>query len=349
LVEFEEVAWRCVDKIGLRKPHDLVVYVPIDSVVPTARPEFAFLAPQAKADGSFRIRTIRLRKEVSQGLIIDKPPDMDIIKWYLAKLGGLPEHIDIVGIDMSEYLGIKKYEPTETQPPRVAGTYPGWCEKSDAERYQNYNRNIEPHSEDQWCISLKLDGMSCTVFYDKERENPIGVCSRNWEVNVDDTGANKWIETEARPENTNNYWKAAFDFDLIIKVQGIATHLNASKVALQGEICGPGIQKNKMGLDKIQFYAFDIYNGQTNEFLDYPEFLKICKMFDIQTVPILQTGRTITNDIQTKFDWVKDLKYSNSTPAEGAVFVAVPLQRIGTLGRLKFKFISPTFLLKYED
>ena len=70
---------------------DRVVYIPVDSLVPTERPEFSFLGEHK------RIRAKKLRGIYSQGLII-RPAN------------GEPE-----GADLAAALGITKYEPPEPQ------------------------------------------------------------------------------------------------------------------------------------------------------------------------------------------------------------------------------------------
>jgi RNA ligase (TIGR02306 family) len=347
ILTFDEIGWQCVDKKDARRPGDHVVYVPIDSVVKVSRPEFAFLAPKAKKDGSCRIRTIRLRGEISQGLVLSMPEDLT--PWILKRgTQGNPNFVgivDILGADVAEYFEIIKYEPPpESKPPQAAGNYPGWCEKSDAERFQNFNRNIEPYAAELFYKTLKMDGTSVTVFYDN---GVFGVCSRNWEVKEFDEGANKWTDVLQRPKDTNIYWKIAREYGLLEKTEKIAKELNIKRVAVQGEICGPGIQGNKMSFLKQEFFAFDIYNGDTSDFVQYSLFFQLCHMCDIRTVRLLELS-TIEEEVATGFAKVNTLQYSNGTPAEGVVYVAANNQRVGNLGRLKFKFINPEFLLKYE-
>ena len=56
--------WECVVQKGEFQPGDKVVYIEVDSIVPE-RPEFEFLR-----DRKFRVRTIKLRGQVSQGLVL---------------------------------------------------------------------------------------------------------------------------------------------------------------------------------------------------------------------------------------------------------------------------------------
>lgn len=357
ILEFEEIAWKCVDKRGTRKPGDLVVYIPIDSLVDTARPEFSFLAPRAKPNGWCRIKTMRLRGEISQGLVIDAPPSlMQPIPEVEAGSTLVPT---IAGLDALYHYGIVKYEPGEPGEPGSSSTFISWCQKTDAERYQNFNRNIAPFANEEFYLTLKMDGTSCTAFYDADRvvtegevlNDGYGVCSKNREVFEGDVASDKYFENQQPPTAapTNTYWRAFRAYSLKEKLQAIAAILGSPKVALQGEICGPGIQKNKAGLKELSFFAFDIFDGSTGNYVPYERFLEICAQLSIPTVPVIGC-RPITEDIQTSFQWISSLRYEqNDTPAEGVVFVAKNERFVGNLGRLKFKFINPEFLIKYES
>ena len=61
------LGWEIVVKKGEFKENDLCCYVQIDTVMPDL-PEYEFLRER-----KFRVRTIKLRKQISQGLIIPLP------------------------------------------------------------------------------------------------------------------------------------------------------------------------------------------------------------------------------------------------------------------------------------
>ena len=56
--------WECVVQKGEFHAGEHIVYIEVDSIVPE-RPEFEFLR-----DRKFRVRTIKLRGQVSQGLVL---------------------------------------------------------------------------------------------------------------------------------------------------------------------------------------------------------------------------------------------------------------------------------------
>lgn len=92
------LGWQCVVKKGEFNVGDKIIYIEVDSVMPE-KPEFEFLR-----DRKFRVRTIKLRGQVSQGLVIPIP-DKLFTHTY-------PE----IGFDCTELLGITKYlSPSERE------------------------------------------------------------------------------------------------------------------------------------------------------------------------------------------------------------------------------------------
>lgn len=86
--------WQAVAKKGQFKPGDRAVYVQPDYVVPTARPEFSFLAKNGRAN--HRLKAVRLRGVLSFGLLIPVPDDLATKD---------------VGDNVMADLGIERYEP----------------------------------------------------------------------------------------------------------------------------------------------------------------------------------------------------------------------------------------------
>lgn len=90
--------WKCVIKKGEFAVGDRVVYCEIDSFLPI-RDEFEFLRSSSfkrmdEREG-FRLRTVRLRGQISQGLLLST---------------SILEQSPELGDDVSDQLGIVKYE-----------------------------------------------------------------------------------------------------------------------------------------------------------------------------------------------------------------------------------------------
>jgi RNA ligase (TIGR02306 family) len=149
--------WRGIDK---------AVYVVPDSVVDVRRPEFSFLAPEAKADMTVRVKARRLRGVASYGLLVPAPADAR------------------VGDDFAECLGVTRYEPEEAAERRDKFLIGGEQErgpdldagpnKYGVEAFERYH-DVFAEGEPVY-VSEKLDGSNCRfVFWD----NRYWVKSRN--------------------------------------------------------------------------------------------------------------------------------------------------------------------------
>ena len=66
---------------------DLAIYIPPDSIVDTRRPEFHFLIPDARADGTYRVKAKKLRGIVSFGMLVRAPADAVLGEDYALRLG----------------------------------------------------------------------------------------------------------------------------------------------------------------------------------------------------------------------------------------------------------------------
>jgi RNA ligase (TIGR02306 family) len=182
--------WQCVTKKGEFKVDDPCVYFEIDSFLPI-RPEFEFLRKSSyKKMGDkegFRLKTIRLRGQISQGLALQiRSVFPDAIPSWTTIMLRYKEG------DVTEVLGVIKYDPPI--PAQLAGickgNFPSFIRKTDQERVQNIWDKIKD-SKESFEVAVKLDGTSCTYYLN---DGVFGVCSRNLEL----------IETEG-----NTLWRLA--------------------------------------------------------------------------------------------------------------------------------------------
>lgn len=156
------LGWQCiVAKREEVKEGDLVVYFEIDSLLPEEEC-FEFLR-----DKKFRIRTIKYRKQISQGLAV--------------KLDALPKKWQIkdpqVGDDMTDIIGVKKYEipvrKSHSNVERVkVNPLPDYVRKTGADRIQNINLK-EMFGGKQIVVTEKLDGQSTSFAYNQELDRII--------------------------------------------------------------------------------------------------------------------------------------------------------------------------------
>jgi RNA ligase (TIGR02306 family) len=307
--------WTVVVKKGEFAAGDTAVYCEIDSWIPHALAPFLSKGNEPRVyDGiaGERLRTIKLRGQLSQGLLIPLGIGVFDVNAVLDE-----------GTDVSELLGIVKYEaPIPAQlAGEVKGMFPGWIQKTDQERIQNLKEELAFWAKEQhaWEITEKLDGSSMTVYL---RDGEFGVCSRNLEL---------------KPSETNSLWKVAVQHDLESKLRRAGRN-----IALQGELIGEGIQGNPYKIKGQDFFLFDIYNIDTNKYFTPAERKAFVDEFDIKHVPVLGSlimDESTTVDALLKLAEGKTVVGHSGCEREGLVFKILDMQ-------CSFKAISNKFLLK---
>ena len=167
--------WKLVSGKDNFKVGDLCIYFEIDSFLPV-REEFEFLrkngfkSTKNLGDG-FRLKTIRLRGQISQGLSLPLADffSQDKKGWYYISEG---ENLYIdEGSDVTEYLGVKKYEKPipANMMGRAKGNFPIFIHKTDQERLQNcfggvwkwVNKEKSSEYMDKLPFMAVMDGGEC--------------------------------------------------------------------------------------------------------------------------------------------------------------------------------------------
>ena len=321
--------WQAVVKKGEYTVGDLVCYVELDSFVPHT------LAPFLTKSGHYpkvykgvegqRLRSIKLKGELSQGLIL---PFVVLSVEYEGNegIGDWKE-----GDNVTEELNILKWE--KEIPACLAGimrgNFPTAVRKTDQERIQNLTKRFDRLKKNTYEVTEKLDGSSCTFFMDAE--GVFHVCSRN--VDLQDT-------------EDNSFWKAARKYDIEGKMRNEAC-LN---LALQGELIGAGIQGNQYETD-LEFYLFDIFDAEKQEYMSpvrrkqFLECLNFEQKVGINHVPVIasafkfEEGATIADVLK----WAgSDTSRLNGSIREGLVFKSTEEPVVS------FKVVNNFWLELYE-
>lgn len=279
--------WQVVDQKNRYNINDLVIYFEIDSFIPV-KPEFEFLRKSSYKkllDGTegFRLKSIKLRGSISQGLIMPIPND--------------PNFTYQLGDDCSEYFQVIKYEPPIPAElnGQVEGSFPSFIPKTDEERVQNINEF--DFIGKLASLTEKLEGTSATYFV---KDSNFGACSRNWQLKYN-------------PDNT--YFKIADELNLENKLK----NCGYKNIAIQGELIGPGIQGNIYKLNKPTVRFFTAYDIDNKRRLNPEEFFSLMGKLDLETVPLLSTNTRLpgTDDLLKMADF-KSMLNSN-TWREGMV------------------------------
>jgi RNA ligase (TIGR02306 family) len=315
--------WQSVVKKDEYKVNDLVVYLEVDSWVPHT------LAPFLTKSGHYpkvyqgvegqRLKTMKLKGELSQGLILPLSIFSEIEHGYLVFGKSNPE-----GADVTELLGILKWE--KEIPAQLAGimkgSFPSAIPKTDQERVQNLTKKLQQyHEEHIWEVTEKLDGSSCTFYLDREGE--FHVCSRN--VNL------KEVEG-------NSFWDIARKYD----VENAMKNAGMYGFAIQGELVGPGIQGNQYGLSEVDFYVFDMYSTHDNTYAPSYYRVEITEKLGLKHVPVLFKSAVISSDINKLLEAAEGTSALNASQREGIVFKSV------TDPEVSFKVISTSWLISND-
>jgi RNA ligase (TIGR02306 family) len=318
--------WQCVVKKGDFAVGDRGIYFEIDSMLRAADPRFSFLA-KGKVVEFARIKTIRLKGTLSQGLLI---PITTLTPSEVTRVAA--------GEELTVVLGVEKYEPPLPTGGKQAGVFPTHLlPKTDQERIQNIPDVLVGRTFMDYEITEKLDGTSCTVYsYQFEglinpdgSENSgtgphtyVGVCSRNWEM---------------QKEDGNVYSKVLQDNDLVTKLAKLGRN-----IAIQGEIIGVSVQSNRYQLTNQELYVFDIYDIDAKRYLGSCERVELTHQLGLKHVPILTWNQDIPMNLDSLLTIADGISSLNSnTMREGLVFKALD-------GSLSFKAISNEWLLKHE-
>lgn len=361
--------WQCIVRKGEFKVGDLGVYFEIDSVPPPT-PVFEFLwAPNPAPSGSFRIRTKKLRGVVSQGLLMP-----------LSSFTEMSPGIFVEGQEVTEQLGVKKYEvPIKVQGLRVAATpygpFAADVPKTDEDRLQSSgDKLLDELRGFPYVITEKCDGTSAT--FNIDRDGVFRVYSRNWEIApATQPGrfeaaylglvrwfavsvlfkvprwralANKlriWVHKRSHRRETL-YWDIARKYNIEAALR------ERPSCALQGEIVGPGVQKNLMGLESHELRAFDLYGKASARHLGQDSFDSFCKANGIPQARVVERGESFAHTQESLLKLAEAKYEGTKNEREGIVVRAlVPRHSMVLGGRLSFKVISNRYLLaeKEED
>ena len=345
--------WECVvNKADGFKVGDLVIYIEIDSVLPP-KPEFSFMEKY-----KYRVKTIKLRGQVSQGLVLPlKILDDDDPTAEYTEIMPIVE-----GLDVTDILGIKKYDPeaakekawwhklgqTKIEFPwwlkpfkripfirnwwiskhKTIDDFPSFIKKTDEERIQNLPILFEDIKKKGVVLTIteKMDGTSATYFL---HDGKFGVCSRN-----------KWL----LKEDDSPYWAVAKENHIEEVLRNIAGFWNNKGLyVLQGEVIGYGIQKNKYHLSGFMFMPFNLIINHKR--LPYEQMKSALEPTSLNCVPFLENKIIPAEwEIQDFVDYAKGTSlYRDGKEQREGIVCRNEIQHIS------FKVINPDFLLKEDE
>ena len=377
----KDLGWKVVVKKGEFSIGDKVIYFEIDSAINIkdlveplkflaekgTKKLFTGRTPDTSAfsEEYVRIKTIKLRGQVSQGLIISLKSFIDILP-----IG--PDLNFPIGMDLTKDFNVEVwdrllewFDERSQLGTRAAchasGNFPGDVPKTDETRIEAFMKyfNDPEMTEAEWECTEKNDGSSCTLFYRPMTWNPeIGkepmqIASRRFLLK-DDGGSDDWFAAfKALPggwDKLKSMMKMLYEMGYwYFNEGGIPGNdrlvLPAGhELAIQGEMIGPRFNGNRDKNAESHFRVFRIFDITAQKFLDPELRYSICKFLGLEHVKVIETCK-IFHKCKTIDDFEKyvDRKSDNGNQIEGIVF-----KRVDD-GNISFKKVSAKYLLKQED
>ncbi len=320
------LGWQCVVNKGQFRPMDLAIYFEIDSFLPIS-PVFEFMRATSyrKSDimgEGFRLRTMRFRGQLSQGLLLP-----------VSHFKEIPVDAEL-GTEVTEMLGVRKWEIEEriTAGGTIIGNLPVDVPHTDETRVQEEPELINDFAGVEYYITTKMDGSSHSVAIDEEGFHVTG---HNYEYK--DDGKSAFYELVKRD-------------DIEEKMRKYYEENGLNLLTIQGELCAPGIQQNRLRLTRPEWYVFTIrIDGKR---LGLRKMQEICKALELQMVPVEEIG----TDLPSKYPTVEALleradgEYPKGGKKEGIVIRPTePIYNERVSAALSMKVVSNKYLLKNED
>lgn len=291
------LGWQVVVKRGEFQAGDLCVFIVTDTIVPET-PYFEFMRRV-----NFRVKPIRLRDEESAGLVL---PISVIAHMSYPKT---------VGRDVTDDLGVKKY--IKPIPPELDGVmiggFPGFLIETDEKNLRTFPEALEELFGRPYYITRKDDGTSGTYFV---KGGDFGVCGRTIQYADPGTPENPTVFPEGVEWRDNGFWRMARKYAI---EENLKRLFGNRDFAIQGEVVGPGVQSNHLGLAEMEFHFFNIFDITNRIYFSKDELLRFAGESGVPMVPIVEEGAAFPHTIADLVKLADSLKYPNDAPAEGIV------------------------------
>ncbi|MEE1752493.1 RNA ligase (ATP) [Streptomyces sp. SP18CS02] len=232
--------YRAVVAKGAYRTGDIALYIPEQAVLPAALVAELGLTGRLAGRASDRVKAVRLRGELSQGIVCRPLALKDV---DLARAAA-------EGTDFAALLGITKWvAPIPTTMSGEVEAAPGLLPWVDIENIQRYPAVFEPG--EPVVLTEKLHGTACLMTYVTEGGR-VHVSSKGF-------GA-KGLALKEDPRNL--YWRAVLTHGVPAVAARLATELGATRVGVFGEVYGAGVQDLAYGAngrgEDLGYAVFDI-------------------------------------------------------------------------------------------
>lgn len=348
--------WNVVIRHDKWRVDEPVLYFEIDSFIPAKVGLFSWEDYGSMIDykgvWGYHVRSKMFGKQISQGLIMDieRFPEVQEVLEGLLKEHGEDEGMRRAQeMAFEDLLGVTKWGPTGEVQGKILGRAPAFFHRPGCSRAQNLPELFtRRYLNIEFQVTEKIDGVSMTV-YRVQKGSP-------WHASLPDLPQGSTQEDEtarvgvaSRTDDLDEkgdsvYWQAARLIDLPSKME----KMDPPNIAVQGELIGPTVRNNSLGFgpeEPHQFVVFQIYNIDTQKWLDPRRVAHICETHGLPHVPII--GRFRLGDFATSLKELLDradgVGYRGRT-REGLVFKAFAHRE-----EFAFKVISNKWLLEHGE
>ncbi len=335
---------------------DLCAYIPEGSIVPEKLLSFLGLDGKLAGKDKNRVSAVKLRGEISQGLIVpvklntmvhgDTTPYVSDV--YVLSIDNTGAGLVVEeGKDVTEWLGITKYEPQI--PIHMAGEVfnsHGNTLKYDVENIKKFPEIFTPGED--IVIHEKLHGTWCCMGMHPSVPHAI----------ITSKGLSKdGLAFKLNEANANNLYITAYKSTMNIDgsdsaIERVAKSLNISltdtPLYLLGEVFGASVQDLAYGLTRPTFRLFDIFVGEptTGKYLNPLEMQSIADIAGILTVPTLYVGKYSKSIVDEYTNGTETISGKGTHIREGIVIRPQKGRSIPGLGRVFLKSVSEDYLLR---
>jgi len=341
----------CIVGKGQFKTGDFGVYIPEAAIVPEWLLEEIGLVGRLAGKAKNRVKAMKLRGIVSQGLIY--PVIGDKSNFPDACTFAIKNEQDTMGVmvgdDVTEFLNIEKYEPPI--PSSMSGEVfnaMGQTLHFDIENIKKYPDILEEGEE--ITITEKLHGTWCCMGYHPKAEETVGriITSKGL--------SGRGLAFKLNEQNESNLYVQMYHQltngigqDIMERFCRLELHHDKEPFYILGEIYGKGVQDLAYvdGNEK-HFRVFDIYVGEPTggHYLDADEVEDICQKLDIDTVPVLYSGPYSKETVEEFTNGKETVSGKELHMREGVVIRPTKDRRNNIIGRVILKSVSDAYLLR---
>lgn len=336
--------WQCVIQKGTITKDDVCVYIPIDAMLPEKLFDHFFPQTAKVRPKTNRIKTIKLRGFISQGLLV-KVSELDMLGYNINRK---------VGIDVKDILEITKFEPKEKCPYTVKHSeekkkvekHENFMEYTGIEHFNNFHKLINP--EEEVVITEKIHGANYRCGYVKPQKTLKSVFNnfikyfKSFIVGKDTTFSGYDFVFGSHNVELKDLQKRGNVYAEITRRYNFKKLLDPG-VVIYGEVYGKNIQKNyDYGLkDDIDLVVFDVMKD--GEYLDYDQALSYCMIKGLKTPPLLYRGALKDIDLPSVVSG-ESVMCPKQKVREGVVIKPLYERNYG-IQRVILKYLNPNYLL----